>query len=862
MIRAIAILFFSLYLGQIQGQFSDDFSDGDFSINPTWSGDTGEFKVSSSKQLQLNGSGTDTSFLVTQNTSLVNAEWSFYIKQSFNSSSNNHTRIYLCSDQMDLKGNINGYYIQYGSTQDDIVLYRQDGNQSVALISSIQGLTGNSTNPYTLKVTRDLNGIWELWADPNQGTQYQLVGSTKDTTYTNSNYFGVWCKYTSSNSSKVYFDDFVVQTIQVDSFPPVLQSLSVLSPQQIELFFSESIDSLSASNTMNYQLNNGMGKPVNALWDETQNNRVVLSFSQSLSLGLNYLLSVDQIEDLVGNAMQLQQFPFDYYVAQPGDVVINEIMADPTPIVGLPDKEYLELYNNSAFTLSLASWKLQIGSKQFLLPDSLLAPNSYVILCEEDDVADFNSYGKLIPLESISLVNGGTQLILQNDKGTLIHQVAYSDSWYGQSSKADGGWSLEQIDPDNYCSGSSNWWASNDLKGGTPGQQNSIFASAPDLTTPEVARIAVVDSLHLDIVFTESMDSSFLFRPSTYSIDQNIGSPVLISSNFPIYDRVTLSLQNSLQKATVYKLQIGDTLKDCAGNTILIPSVLSFGIGEKPEKFDLVINEVLFNPKDNGVDYVEIYNRSEKIIDIRDMRLANYDDFILDYDNISVISEEAFTLFPGEYWILCTAPQIVKNQFLCKHPNNFIEMVDFISLPNSEGNVYLLTPALQVIDSLDYSEDMQFSMLSSLDGVSLERINYNEQGINNWHSASESSGFGTPTYQNSQFRTQGQSSGSISLENEIFSPDNDGYQDLLGIQYELEVGTIISSMVIYDAVGNKIKVLEQNFLAGGSGTLYWDGLDDQNQKAPIGVYIIFVETLNAQGNVERFKLKTTLAGKL
>jgi hypothetical protein len=571
---------------------------------------------------------------------------------------------------------------------------------------------------------------------------------------------------------------------------------------------------------------------------------------------------VDQIEDLVGNAMQLQQFPFDYYVAQPGDVVINEIMADPTPIVGLPDKEYLELYNNSAFTLSLASWKLQIGSKQFLLPDSLLAPNSYVILCEEDDVADFNSYGKLIPLESISLVNGGTQLILQNDKGTLIHQVAYSDSWYGQSSKADGGWSLEQIDPDNYCSGSSNWWASNDLKGGTPGQQNSIFASAPDLTTPEVARIAVVDSLHLDIVFTESMDSSFLFRPSTYSIDQNIGSPVLISSNFPIYDRVTLSLQNSLQKATVYKLQIGDTLKDCAGNTILIPSVLSFGIGEKPEKFDLVINEVLFNPKDNGVDYVEIYNRSEKIIDIRDMRLANYDDFILDYDNISVISEEAFTLFPGEYWILCTAPQIVKNQFLCKHPNNFIEMVDFISLPNSEGNVYLLTPALQVIDSLDYSEDMQFSMLSSLDGVSLERINYNEQGINNWHSASESSGFGTPSYQNSQFRTQGQSSGSISLENEIFSPDNDGYQDLLGIQYELEVGTIISSMVIYDAVGNKIKVLEQNFLAGGSGTLYWDGLDDQNQKAPIGVYIIFVETLNAQGNVERFKLKTTLAGKL
>jgi hypothetical protein len=107
-----------------------DFSDNDFTSNPVWDGDQSKFQINGSQQLQLNGaSATDTAYLYTANSQVQNTEWNFWVNLKFQPSTQNQLRVYLVSDQQNLYGSLNGYFIQIGETgsNDSVKLYRQDG---------------------------------------------------------------------------------------------------------------------------------------------------------------------------------------------------------------------------------------------------------------------------------------------------------------------------------------------------------------------------------------------------------------------------------------------------------------------------------------------------------------------------------------------------------------------------------------------------------------------------------------------------------------------------------------------------------------------------------------------------------------
>ena len=127
-LRYIFILIFIVFAINTFSQVSDNFDYNDFTENPEWIGDTSQFKINSSNQLQLNSSVADTSYLSTANTLINDIKWEFWVKQSFNSSANNHSRVYLVSDKVNLEDSLNGYYIQIGGSNDSLGFFKQTGN--------------------------------------------------------------------------------------------------------------------------------------------------------------------------------------------------------------------------------------------------------------------------------------------------------------------------------------------------------------------------------------------------------------------------------------------------------------------------------------------------------------------------------------------------------------------------------------------------------------------------------------------------------------------------------------------------------------------------------------------------------------
>ncbi|NQV01490.1 MAG: hypothetical protein HQ542_02510, partial [Bacteroidia bacterium] len=156
----------------LMAQVSDGFSDGDFTHNPRWEGDSLHFEVNSAKQLHLKWAGSDTSFLATPNSRLNETEWNFWVKLSFNTSANNFMKVYLTADQMELDQPLNGYFLQVGGGNDSISLIKQTGD-GVHLLFYFQDVTtSQSTNALRVKIIRDATGLWTAWIDSAGGENF------------------------------------------------------------------------------------------------------------------------------------------------------------------------------------------------------------------------------------------------------------------------------------------------------------------------------------------------------------------------------------------------------------------------------------------------------------------------------------------------------------------------------------------------------------------------------------------------------------------------------------------------------------------------------------------------------------------
>ena len=181
-----------LFFHSSYAQFTDDFSDGNFTTNPVWQGDTSHFTINAGKQLQSNATSSGTIYLSTLNQKVLDAEWQFWINLKFNPSDQNYVKIYLSSDNANLSGSLNGYFIRIGETLalDGIDLYRQNGTTVTPLINGIDA--HGAINPVLrIKVIHRSNGDWELYSDITGNNNFNVEGTANDNSFSTLNYFKV-----------------------------------------------------------------------------------------------------------------------------------------------------------------------------------------------------------------------------------------------------------------------------------------------------------------------------------------------------------------------------------------------------------------------------------------------------------------------------------------------------------------------------------------------------------------------------------------------------------------------------------------------------------------------------------------------
>lgn len=545
------------------------------------------------------------------------------------------------------------------------------------------------------------------------------------------------------------------------------------------------------------------------------------------------------------------------------DVTINEIMADPDPVAGsIIYPEYVELYNRTTHAIYLKNWKLCAGANCRTLPDVMILPDSFLVLVSATHV---NLFPPGINLKGITafpvLTNPGQLIQLLNEAGNIMHAVSYTDEWYGDPFKKEGGYSLEQLDAFNPCSEIKNWKASIHVDGGTPGRRNSVVVINNDTQPPEILRISVLLPDLIEVIFSEALDSTTLSGITAYTVS-NMGAPKSIQLVKPYFKSVVLRLGDTLKKSIMYTLEIRKQISDCAGNKLEYGASARFAIPSDITPNDIVINELLFNPREGGVDFAEIYNRSEKVLDLKTLFLCHYDSTSQMVSDVERITIAPYLLFPGEYLVLTEEAETVKRQYPAQNPRAFLNVENLPVMPADEGDIALKT-ATELIDHFSYQDKMHFTLLKETRGVSLERVDFMRptNDVTNWHSASSSVDFATPGYENSQYVDELLTDDAVSIYPEVFSPDEDGVDDLVTIQYRLNEPGHMITVLIYNSEGRLVRTLVNNEFIGTEGRDSWDGINDRREKEKKGIYIFFTRIRDASERIQVYKKLCVLSGK-
>ncbi len=391
------------------------------------------------------------------------------------------------------------------------------------------------------------------------------------------------------------------------------------------------------------------------------------------------------------------------------DILLSEFMYAPID----DEPEWIELYNKTDRAINLYGWGItDTKSRKTFCNDSVYLPaNSFLIIAADSTFPDFySSESQVIISKFPSLNNSGDKILLSTHTHRIIDSVNYRSTWGGKN-----GMSLEKIFMNTPGNDSTSWQESYFP---TPGSMNSVTPKEYDLSFRKIVMTTPYALVGKEIEFEYIVDNIGLNRADEFTIDifadtNNDSIPQanekisehyvnsIILPNDSLLSSFSLSSFSVGKNHYIFVINFPDDLRS-TNNYFYLDIV---GIILNETRSDVVINEIMHSPVDDAPEWIELYNTSNKAIELKGYQIA-------DSRDTSVVIFDSHNIIPGEYVVI--ADDSLYYDYYTTPSYLFISQ--FPSLNNSGDHIFILDSLNRVIDSLAYKRTW-----GGTNGFSLEK---------------------------------------------------------------------------------------------------------------------------------------------
>ncbi len=394
------------------------------------------------------------------------------------------------------------------------------------------------------------------------------------------------------------------------------------------------------------------------------------------------------------------------------DIVINEVMYAPAN----NEPEWIEIFNRTNRTINLKKWQIANGSPEsgvHSLTEVLLSPRSYLVLTKDSLLKSFYPFSFLIhPVGLPTLHNTGDELVLRDSLNRIIDSMQYTPAMGGSA-----GCSLERVSVDSGSTSLANWKQCISRFHGTPGINNSVTIKHNDAQLLSMASsnawYYAGDTLTLFCIVKNLGRQSIQGAELYLYYDSNLDTVAQAGEKIAAFDVPVISPGDSAQFAInagivknglrQYLAVVHYPVDEDTTNNFAFCHVRGITAGE--QRNDVVINEILYATLPGESEWIELYNQSNKTIDLKKYHLA-------DAKDTATLLQNSFFLLPARY-VLLSHDSLLAKKFSLSSP---LLVVPFPVLNNDGDKVILMDSLFRVIDSLQYDGTW------GVDGKSIERV--------------------------------------------------------------------------------------------------------------------------------------------